>query len=173
MCVVWHGTVLKMTVTFLCSVYIHLLFTHIILNTCFDFAALAQKGFIPVRKTQNTSFLVSDTSINEYVIYAALQSQRAATEEASVTFDLQNTNIDFCLAVFTSRIKKVFYTYVCKLCRSAFYVFKCFLFVFSSCLPLRPVLFYFVRIKMCVSHWIWELCLWGGLRKGGLSSPSS
>lgn len=45
------------------------------------------------------------------------------TEEASVTFDPENTNIDFCLAVFTSRIKKVFYTYVCKLHFMSFIVF--------------------------------------------------
>lgn len=95
-------------------------------------------------------------------------------EEDSVTFDLQNTNIDLCLAVSTSRIKKVFDAYVRKLCRSAFYVF------FYLCFPavalfLSCSVFYFVRIEKIVSDWIRARSLWGGIcpLKGGLSSPSS
>lgn len=64
------------------------------------------------------------------------------TEEDSVTFDLQNTNIDFCLVVFTSSIKKVFYTYMYVNCAVLHFMsFNVFLFVFHPlCLVLCFIL---------------------------------
>lgn len=77
--------------------------------------------------------------------YEAKEQLGDDEEELGVTFDLQNTQT-FCLSVFVSHIKKVFYIYVHELCRSAFYVFYCFIFVFSSRHPLCPVsVFYSVK----------------------------